>query len=143
MFALSFSNAQPFTDPSFENSLSMFIATGSYMPGENKLEIVRMNESSLTMNRVLSISEPYPASKLQWIPSGAFGAQSTQRDILATCSDILRIYDVKRDDSDSDRPMKLSQTIKMRNEKEFMHHPISSFDWNRHDPTKIAIASLD
>jgi hypothetical protein len=72
---LGFSNSQPFADPEFENSQSMFIATGSYMPQRNKVEIIKMNEDK-GMSYILTLDEVYPQSKIMWIPAGAFGPQS-------------------------------------------------------------------
>ena len=56
-----------------------------------------MNESN-GMQTVLTLDEVYPPTKLRWIPSGALGSQSRNRDILATSSDILRLYDLKKDE---------------------------------------------
>jgi DDB1- and CUL4-associated factor 7 len=63
------------------------------------------------------------------------------RDLLATSSDVLRLYDLSKDISSS-KPFKLKQEFSLRNEQDFSN-PISSFDWNQQDPTKIAVSSID
>lgn len=50
------------------------------------------------MKTVLTLEEAYPPTKLMWIPAGALGVQSRNRDILATSSDILRLYDLNKDE---------------------------------------------
>ena len=94
------------------------------------------------MQTVLTLDEVYPPTKLKWIPCGALGVQSRNRDILATSRDILRLYDLSKDESNPKAHFKQQQAILLRNEQEFSN-PISAFDWNRVDPTKIAVSSVD
>lgn len=77
-----------------------------------------------------------------WIPKDALDTQSRSRDLLATSSDFLRIYDLHKDENNPTNPFKLKQEFKLRNEQEFSN-PISSFDWNRANPTAIAVSSVD
>lgn len=120
---------------------SMFLATGSYWPGNNHVEIIKMNEKA-GMQSVLTLEDTYPPTKLMWIPAGALGVQSRSRDLLATSSDVLHLYDLYKDESSPISPFKKQQVFLLRNEQEFSN-PISSFDWNRNDPTKIAVSSVD
>lgn len=93
----------------------MFLANGSYMPEQNKVEIIKMNETH-GMRNVLTIEEPYPPTKLMWIPTSALGVQSRSRDILATSSDILRIYDLKKDETNPRGHFNKPTPIKLRND---------------------------
>lgn len=99
-----------------------------------------MNEKTMKQDFVLH--EQYPPSKIMWIPAGALGVETNSRDILATSSDILRLYDFTKDELNPGGHFRLNQTVLMRNESEFSN-PISSFDWNYMDPSKIAVSSID
>ena len=100
-----------------------------------------MDENS-GIKKLTEIKETYPPTKLMWIPQGALGVQSRDREILATSSDFMHIYDMSKEVTEDGTVMKLERTILLRNESEFSN-PISSFDWNRTDPSKIAVSSVD
>lgn len=114
LYALCFSNQQPFADPRNDNQTTMFIAVGSYRPGQNRVEIIKMDNRNMKQDFV--IREEFPASKVMWIPAGALGIETNSRDILATSSDILRLYDFSKDETCPDRHFRLNQTVLMRNE---------------------------
>lgn len=46
ILALGFSNSHFFSDPAFDNSLSTFLATGSFKAGQNQVEVIKMNEQA-------------------------------------------------------------------------------------------------
>ena len=72
----------------------MFLATGSYKAGNNHTEILKMNETA-GLSCVLTLPEKFPPSKVMWVPRDALGG--THRDIVATASDILYLYDLEKD----------------------------------------------
>ena len=51
------------------------------------------------MTKEFEISEPWPPSKILWVPKPeeAFG-HGDEQDLLATSSDILRLYVIKKGD---------------------------------------------
>ena len=61
---------------------------------------------------------------------------------MVTSSDVLYLYDLQKDENHPEQPLKIVNTIPFRNEHEYSN-PISSFDWNRCDPSKIAVSSVD
>ena len=77
----------------------MFLATGSFKSGSNQTEILKMNETT-GISSVLTLLERYPPSKVMWVPKDALGG--THRDIVATASDILYLYDLAKDLSNPD-----------------------------------------
>ena len=58
-----------------------------------------MNENA-GITKELEIDEPWPASKILWLPKpdDLFPAN---RDLLATSSDFLRLYFLQRDEDDN------------------------------------------
>ena len=72
------------------------MGVGSYLPAYNKVQILRMNEFH-GITKELEISEPWPPSKILWLPKPE-DALAPEQDLLATASDILRLYILKRND---------------------------------------------
>lgn len=136
IYALSFSNRVT-QDRNREQSILMGV--GSYLQQFNKVQILRMNEHR-GMTSEFEISEPWPASKILWIPKPdeAFAAD---KDLMATSSDYLRLYVLDRDD-ESGRFRQSENVVELINRSDFCQ-PITSFDWNRFDHNTIASASLD
>ena len=62
------------------------------------------------------------------------------RDLLATSSDILRLYSIGR--TSNGLFSLIQDPIELRNNSEYCQ-PISSFDWNKYDPNIVATASID
>ena len=102
------------------------MGVGSYLPAYNKVQIIRMNEYR-GLTKEFEISEPWPPSKILWLPKPE-DALPPQQDLLATSSDILRLYILKRNDNSG-----LYETeggvVNLINRSDFCQ-PISSFDWN-------------
>ena len=92
IYGLSFSN-KPFQTG--QGVPSVLMGVGSYMQSHNRIQILSMNEAT-GMRKELEIDEPWPATKIMWLPPSE-GLISSERDIFATSSDILRIYTIDRD----------------------------------------------
>ena len=121
------------------------MGVGSYMQSHNRIQILSMNEA-IGMRKELEIDEPWPATKIMWLPPSE-GLISSERDIFATSSDILRIYTIDRDRAvdgnvNGYKFYQAGEPIKLQNNSEF-NHPIMSFDWNQTDNNTIATASID
>ena len=74
------------------------MGVGSYLEQYNKVQILRMNEQT-GITKELEFSEPWPTSKILWLPHPK-DALDGGRDLLATSSDILRLYFLKQDETD-------------------------------------------
>ena len=62
------------------------------------------------------------------------------RDLFATSSDILRLYQIQK--TETDLYAMQCDPIELRNTSEY-NQPISSFDWNKYNQNTIAAASID
>ena len=88
IFALSFSN-RSFVDR--DGYKSILMGVGSYLALFNKVQILRMNEAT-GITKELEINEPWPQSKILWLPRQEDVGPEPGPDLLATSSDILRLY---------------------------------------------------
>jgi hypothetical protein len=72
------------------------LAMGSFIEEyKNKVEILQLNESSGTFDRLSVFDHPYPTTKIMWIPDKTGGLE----DLLATTGDYLRIWKVDGDNN--------------------------------------------
>lgn len=74
------------------------MGVGSYLNRHNKLQILRMNEQH-GIQLELEIDEPWPATKILWLPQPD-NVFPQQRDLLATSSDHIRLYFLKRNEDE-------------------------------------------
>jgi len=109
------------------------LALGSFIEEyNNKVEIVQLNEETQAFETVgEAVNHPYPTTKIMWAPEG------TDKDLLATTGDYLRIWDV-----DEDGTIKQKCLLNNHRESEFCA-PLTSFDWNEADPNIIGTSSID
>ena len=116
------------------------MGVGSYQAQFNKVQILRMNEArGITLE--LEINEPWPQSKILWLPRQDDLGPEAGPDLLATSSDILRLYRLHVNDETGCYEQN-GEPVSLINRSEFCQ-PITSFDWNQFDPSTIASASLD
>jgi WD repeat-containing protein 68 len=67
------------------------IAFTSYIEGlSNKINIIKLDESSNSLKPVMSALHDYPPTKIMWSPC----TSSDKPDLLATTGDALRIWNV-------------------------------------------------
>ena len=91
LYSLAFSN-RTFTDNCYRENI--LLAVGSYMQQLNQITILRMNDP-VGITKDFQISESYPATKIMFLPRMEEGFEEG-RDLLATSSDILRLYSIGR-----------------------------------------------
>jgi WD repeat-containing protein 68 len=67
------------------------IAFTSYVEGlNNKVSVIKLDESSNSLNFVTSADHEYPPTKVMWSPC----TSSDKPDLLATTGDALRIWNI-------------------------------------------------
>ena len=94
----------------------------------NQITILRMNDP-VGITKDFQISESYPATKIMFLPRMEEGFEEG-RDLLATSSDILRLYSIGR--TKNGLFSLVQDPMELRNNSEYCQ-PISSFDWNKYD----------
>lgn len=110
-------------------------AIGSYLQTlKNKIMIVRANEegSKIKWNTTHEFLHRYPPSKIMFIPD----EECHFTDVLASSSDILRIWRVHEEKINVEREFS-------SNHKKESVSPLTSFDWNNWDPNRIGTSSID
>jgi len=76
----------------------MLMGVGSCLPNDyNRVQILRLNEN-VGITKELEINEPYPSTKIMWAPRNTSIDENT--DLLASSSDILRIYQLRKEPSE-------------------------------------------
>ncbi|KAJ1965618.1 hypothetical protein IWQ62_002622 [Dispira parvispora] len=82
----------------------------------------------------------YPATKTLWSPN-----PSLSGDLLATSGDFLRLWEVPRGSSyhDQHQPSNLHLKATLSNSKGDFCAPLTSFDWNEIDVTRLVTCSID
>ena len=82
---------------------NILMGVGSCHPNAyNRLQILRLNEE-VGISKELEISEPYPSTKIMWVPKSKVIQLGNNNDLLASSSDILRLYELKRSDTPGSR----------------------------------------
>lgn len=81
------------------------------------------------------------SARLQSTSSSAGGGAAGYREMLATTSDCLRLYDLTGDPRSES--YSLSQRSLCSNTKSEYTAPLTSFDWSTQDPTRIVTSSVD
>lgn len=102
----------------------------------NRVQIVSLDEDSETLrsNPKLLFNHPYPPTKLQFIPD----RHGTQRDLLATSSDFVRLWHITSDGITEEKTLQSNAP-----NRQALNAPITSFDWNEVDLNKVVSASID
>jgi WD repeat-containing protein 68 len=109
------------------------LAIGSFIEEySNKVTIVQLDPNEQKFKECGSFDHPYPTTKIQWYPS----SQTNTPDLVATSGDYLRLWQVKDDSI-------VKQSVFNTNTNSEYCAPLTSFDWNRADPTMIGTSSID
>ncbi len=151
IYGLSWSERR---DKPFRLALGSFIEEYS-----NKVTIVQLKENNRNeqgfLQEVGSFDHSYPATKIQWYPSSSTSAN----DLLATSGDYLRLWQVRENEIVKQNVFNavciyylsyyyyvIETAINMqwfKNTNSEYCAPLTSFDWNRTDPTMIGTSSID
>lgn len=104
------------------------LSLGSFMEEpSNKVEVVQLNESSHRFDLIATFDQVFPPTKVLWMPGN--------RELLATASDCLRLYET------SPRPGLKTELPTVRDWK--LTAPLTSMDWNRVDSRLVATSCID
>lgn len=110
------------------------IAFTSYVESmNNKISIIKLDESTKTLKPMLSADHNYPPTKIKWAPY----TKTDKPDLLATTGDALRIWEV------TESGIKTRSTLNSQTLGSKYHAPLTSFDWNTSDPNMIGTSSID
>ncbi|KAK6794716.1 hypothetical protein RDI58_008169 [Solanum bulbocastanum] len=113
------------------------IAIGSFIEEINNcVDILSFDAHNLTLKPIpnLCFEHPYPPTKLMFHPNPFDSLKSN--DILASCSDYLRLWEV------GDTSIEPLFTLSKNKTSEFVA-PLTSFDWNGVEPRRIGTSSID
>jgi WD repeat-containing protein 68 len=114
----------------FQNSQTCRLAVGTLEKNlNNKIEILEINDNGI--NFINKEDHEFPSTKLMWSPN------STSNNILASSSDVVRLYHY----SEEDQNLILNTTL--NNKKSKYCSPLTSFDWNRENNSILGTASID
>mmetsp|Transcript_22657 Transcript_22657/g.51053 ORF Transcript_22657/g.51053 Transcript_22657/m.51053 type:complete len:338 (-) Transcript_22657:128-1141(-) len=115
------------------------IAVGSFIEEySNKVQIIQLNENKGQFQETAIFDHPYPTTKIMWIPDKV----GTQKDLLATTGDYLRLWEVQSGSSSSSSSVAMKKLLNNNKNSEFCA-PLTSFDWNDTDPSIIGTSSID
>lgn len=99
------------------------------------MQVVQVDDEKNELVCKYTFDHPYPTTKIQWAPEPL----ATQRDLLATSGDYLRLWSVNPSD---ETPMKFEAVFSNTKSSEYCA-PVTAFDWNLVDQSIIAAASID
>ncbi|OZJ05606.1 hypothetical protein BZG36_01488 [Bifiguratus adelaidae] len=138
------------------------IALGSFLEQlSNKLQVISLRGGdnqyqNLGQDFVVTAEADhgYPISKLQWEPARLANKPS---DTIATTSDILRLWELTDAEPPSqgghipsssrrlypNHAKQLKIKTELANNKQTFSAPLTSFDWNEHQPSLIVTSSID
>mmetsp|Transcript_9430 Transcript_9430/g.18698 ORF Transcript_9430/g.18698 Transcript_9430/m.18698 type:complete len:332 (-) Transcript_9430:25-1020(-) len=127
-YALAFSER-------FNENFKFRFAVGSFREEyTNQVHIVQYDEEKDEFVRKAGFEHPYPTTKISWVPD----PYSSQKDLLATTGDYLRIWQVMPDNSE------VVQMCTLNNSKTNDYcAPLTSLDWNQVDLNVVATSSID
>jgi WD repeat-containing protein 68 len=109
------------------------LAVGSCVEQEgtnNHIQIIDQDPDG-KLEFYAEVDHPFPVTKLMWAPSGS------KHDYLASSSTTLNLWKVE--EGQVKHTLKLSNTRQQNSSVP----PITSFDWSRTNPAKLAASSVD
>lgn len=115
------------------------IAVGSFIEDyTNRVDVVSFEPETLSIKThpSLSFDHPYPPTKLMFNPSSSSRKSSSNRHLLASSGDFLRLWDV------GDSSIEPVTVLNNSKSSEFCA-PLTSFDWNEIEPKRIGTCSID
>lgn len=111
------------------------LAIGSYIDEySNTVRIIDMDGTD-EFKCTGEFTSIYPATKIMFIPDPS----DNYPDLLATTGDYLRVWKIPDDKGDPSLECVLSLT---KPGKDYIS-PVTSFDWNEHEPTMIGTSCID
>ncbi len=119
---------------SFQTNKSKIRAAVSSLEVEkdNYMEVIEYDTISDKMRKTASIQVEYPPTKVMWSPS------YNSNNVLATSSDVLRLYKYNETSG------KLNLACSLTKQKcQNYSGPLTSMDWNKENPSIIAVCSID
>jgi len=121
------------------------LACGSFIEDyANRIEILSLDDERDETSQLqlahpsLSFPHPFPATKVMFLPD----VGTSRPDLLATSSDYLRIYNLSDTRDDGTSGVELKTVLNNSKNSEFCA-PLTSFDWNEDDMSKVGTSSID
>jgi DDB1- and CUL4-associated factor 7 len=118
------------------------VAVGSYMEQyTNTISIIRKSKTGPTLYKAGEFDHPYPCTKVLFTPDVS---SNTEKDLLATTGDYLRIWSITDADDGDEMSVKVTKSCVLNSNKSTEYcAPLTSFDWNEADPSIIGTCSVD
>ncbi|KAI8904986.1 WD40-repeat-containing domain protein [Gorgonomyces haynaldii] len=121
---------------------SLRVGVGSFMTStDNKIRILQQRQE---LETIAESDHSYPITKLKWSP------QTTGPDLFATTGDYFRLWElVIPDDGEINGqvPLVCKATLanvrKVGGQSKEYSAPLTSFDWNKEDPSMCVTCSID
>lgn len=123
------------------------MAVGTFSEdANNRIQILHINRTMDPMTSVSSMEFqstaesmiPYPATKVGWEPRPTGASNSGPNTIkMISTADCLRLWDYDMEYA------KLHQRCTLLNSKSEFMPPLTSFDWNKVDPSLVITSSID
>lgn len=122
-------------DFSWRENAEYRLAIGSLRESlDNEIKIIKLSaDPSEDFVCSATFHHNFPATKLLWLPSKS----TAHPDLMATSSDILRIWEV------DDQHGQVNPKSELKDSSQSFSAPLTSFDWNKKDPNVIGVCSLD
>ncbi|OAF68297.1 hypothetical protein A3Q56_03962 [Intoshia linei] len=118
---------------SFRNDKILKLAVGSFIDDyNNKIRITHLCSQTNEITELICFDHPYPATKIHWIPD----VNGNFPDLIGASGDYLRIWKIVG-------PEAQLQCLLNSNRHPTLCAPLTSFDWNRLDPSLVVTASID
>uniref|UniRef100_A0A7R9U5K9 Peroxin-7 n=1 Tax=Pinguiococcus pyrenoidosus TaxID=172671 RepID=A0A7R9U5K9_9STRA len=117
-----------------DSAASFRLALGSFIEEYSNKVLLIQQDTNGDFHDIGQFDHPYPATKVQWCPDG----QSSDKDLLATTGDYLRLWNVSESS-----PNGVSMEALLNNKISEYCAPLTSFDWNEADPNLIGTSSID
>lgn len=102
----------------------------------NKIRIIQLDktiEGGGDFVEKCTIDHEYPATKVLWLPDKS----TSNLDLFATSGDYMRLWEV------DETGKKVSLKAILNENAQCQQAPLTSFDWNKSDPTTLGTCSID
>ncbi|CAN6611948.1 hypothetical protein TRVA0_005S00276 [Trichomonascus vanleenenianus] len=116
------------------------MALGTYTEdAHNRIQVVEVHRSGeLVLENTCDEPVQYPATKVAWEPQPGFGSNGTVR--LLSTSDCLRLWEY---DPAGRKLQQRSALLNKSSKSADAMPPLTSFDWNKIDPSLVITSSID
>jgi len=123
------------------------LAIGSYVEQySNVVSIIQKNpasENEGSLYKAAEFDHPYPCTKIMWSTDMRQHGSSSNKELLATTGDYLRIWSTADDGSGRGTLTVKKEALLNNNKSSEYCAPLTSFDWNETDPSMIGTSSID